>query len=161
MMSVDWLTVTQYVDWIYKKVDRYLKRENRSLRSVIGLVRGGLVPAVMLSHRLDTRLIPLQWQTRDQEKKTDEQTLRNECFEAHTSSETLLIVDDIVDSGKTFFDLKDCIDLFQGGLLNSKNAQIDVIYAALVKKRDLGFDVISGVDLRDDRWVVFPWEVKK
>lgn len=151
MVKVDWDDIFLYVKKIHKDVDEHLKGENRTLRCVVGLLRGGLIPGVMLSHRLGVPLIPLQWQTRDNDQKIDPTPLVKEILNC-SSHETCLIVDDIVDSGKTFQDINDYINLLQ------RHCNMRWIFATLIKKTNLDFDVISGCDLNDDSWIVFPWE---
>lgn len=161
MINVDWQTVSQYVDTIYDGVTKRLDGER--LNTVIGIARGGLIPAVMLSHRFNTRLVSLQWQTRDQNRKVDEDTLSSEVIIACNHSDNVLIVDDIVDSGKTLKDINTSITSYLRWMNNRRcgdEKHINVIYACLVKKIDIGFDVISGIEICDDRWVVFPWESK-
>ena len=64
---------------------------------VLGVERGGLIPAVHLSHRLGIPLQTLTWSSiyKDSSMVTWF-LLRNK---------KMLLVDDIVDSGKTFFEI--------------------------------------------------------
>ena len=68
------------IDTLVNTLFNWVKEEQPQIDSVMGLPRGGLIPAVMLSHKLD---IPLVF----------EPTIKT------------LIVDDISDSGKTFLDM--------------------------------------------------------
>lgn len=68
------------VDTLTNVLATWVKEEQPQIESVMGLPRGGLIPAVILSHKLN---IPLVFEPT---KKT-------------------LIVDDICDSGKTFMDI--------------------------------------------------------
>jgi hypoxanthine phosphoribosyltransferase len=68
------------VDTLINILVSWVKEEQPQIDSVMGLPRGGLIPAVMLSHKLN---IPLVF----------EPTIKT------------LIVDDICDSGKTFKDM--------------------------------------------------------
>jgi hypoxanthine phosphoribosyltransferase len=60
---------------------------------VVGLTRGGLVPAVMLSHKLGVPMTTIQWSTRDYPAKETLESLRNYRH--------VLIVDDICDTGES------------------------------------------------------------
>ena len=63
---------------------------------VVGLTRGGLVPAVCLSHTLNVPMISINWSTRDScISYLDQQTLQR------IKGKKILIVEDIVDSGET------------------------------------------------------------
>jgi hypoxanthine phosphoribosyltransferase len=68
-----------YLTWddIDNLVDILSKQITKNITSVMGLPRGGLIPAVMLSHKLNLPLI-------------------------NSPTENTLIVDDICDTGKTF-----------------------------------------------------------
>ena len=68
------------VEYLIDVLVSWVKEEQPQIDSVMGLPRGGLIPAVMLSHKLD---IPLVF----------EPTIKT------------LIVDDICDSGKTFIEI--------------------------------------------------------
>lgn len=65
--------------------------EKQNFKYVTGPARGGLIPAVLLSHELDLKFISLEVAKLQPEK------LRSQ----------ILVLDDICDSGKTFKDLED------------------------------------------------------
>ena len=160
MIEMSWLFVEKCVNVIHRDVFQHLCEVNQNLGCIIGLSRGGLIPAVMLSHRFNVRMVPLLWQTRDQDQKTDVNALTIEVISACNRSDTILIVDDIVDSGKTLKGIDACIVSYLKNLSKRGGGErhVDIIYACLVKKVDLEFDVISGIKIEDERWVVFPWE---
>ena len=66
---------------------------------IIGISRGGLIPAVALSHLLEVPMTPLTWQTRDGDIK--------QMIDIPKGS---LIVDDINDTGKTLTEVTSQID---------------------------------------------------
>lgn len=156
MINIDWSTVVQCVDNVHTAVNTHLQKQNQTLRMVIGLMRGGLIPAVMLSHRTGQPMVPLQWQTRDNARLIDKPSLLHHLTsDSNKNDGAILIVDDIVDSGLTFQSIKRQIDDI-GYFFQMNNT---VIYATLVKKIELEFDVISGMEIKSDEWVKFPWEV--
>jgi len=71
-IPLEWEEIDRLVDVLCEKIITQIP----SIDSVMGLPRGGLIPAVMVSHRLDLPLVTLP--------------------EPHT-----LVVDDIADSGVT------------------------------------------------------------
>ena len=76
---------------------RQIQKKNVKYDLVLGVERGGLIPAVHLSHRLQIPLKTLSWSS--QLKDGSMLTwfiLRNK---------KILLVDDIVDSGKTFLEI--------------------------------------------------------
>ena len=68
---------------------------------IIGLSRGGLIPAVCLSHKLDIPVTPLVWSTRDSGEKEIVEWIPEDL----NNGAKYLIMDDIVDSGKTITSL--------------------------------------------------------
>lgn len=108
---------------------------------IVGVSRGGLLPAVHLSHALDIPMVPIQWQTRDGAKKE----LNREIEVAIRQKKTVVFVDDINDTGKTFTELK---AEYKGGL-----------FAALVERLGTTFETDArSLRFDDQRWIVFPWE---
>jgi hypoxanthine phosphoribosyltransferase len=91
---------------------------------IIGLQRGGLIPAVLLSHKLN---IPLG----------------NIKENHYQNSKTILVVDDIADTGET---LKN-YSKYPTAVLHYKPQSIHIptFYANLVD---------------NDEWIIFPWENK-
>ena len=76
---------------------KQIQKKNVKYDLVLGVERGGLIPAVHLSHRLQIPLKTLSWSS--QLKDGSMLTwfiLRNK---------KILLVDDIVDSGKTFLEI--------------------------------------------------------
>lgn len=102
---------------------------------VLGIARGGLIPAVMISHKLGVPFKNTTWQDRDGGVK------EHIWIPDHT-----LIIDDINDTGLTLSEVtKGVTSKHQTmTLFNRKNSQFTVDYYA---------------NLVDNEWIVFPWEV--
>lgn len=109
---------------------------------ILAITRGGLVPAGILSHLLDVRMI----ETIGFRSYSDDRQQRPpEIFKVPSiRGVNWLILDDIVDTGKT---MKHVHDMFPKSTL-----------AALVAKGRLLVDVVGRV-VNPDTWVKFPWEV--
>ena len=109
---------------------------------VIGLSRGGLIPAVMLSHSFDLPMETLGVSFRD--NRATHHTKFKPIDDAR-----YLIVDDINDSGTTF---KVVSDIF-------RNRRLIFATSALINKEKSGFDVdFYGEMFYHDDWINFPWE---
>lgn len=75
-----------------------IKQELTPYDIIVGVTRGGLIPAVRLSHMLGIPMVTLSWSTRDGQV----QEVRNpEITYAHSLGKNILVVDDIVDDGIT------------------------------------------------------------
>ena len=75
---------------------RKIKRSKVEFSYIVALSRGGLIPGVILSHKLGLKLVPISWSTRDhQDRETN-------CWipEDVNVGKKILIVDDIIDSGE-------------------------------------------------------------
>ena len=113
---------------------------------IVGVARGGLVPAVALSHYYDADLVPVHVSFYHEAYRIQKLVSINDDVSSGTK---ILVVDDINDSGRTFSVIRSMI----GDHGNVK-------YASLFVRHSSRFNSdFSGQTLQDDRWIVFPWEV--
>lgn len=115
---------------------------------VVGVSRGGLVPAVMLSHLLRLPLVPVVWSTRDFEKQEHNKQIAEDL----AAGKNILLVDDINDTGKTFLDLiKDWeyTDESEGKLFK---------VSVLQRHTTTYPSDLYGELIKSDNWILFPWE---
>ena len=138
---------------------RHLQKDNRKITAVIGIVRGGLTPAVMLSHYYDCPLHVLDYSLRDRNDAqeftpNDGQVLSKAMMNTERGGH-VLIVDDINDSGDTLTAIKNFIT-------DERLSLDNWLYATLLEKCTSRFDCdYYGELLMDERcddWIVFPWE---
>ena len=115
---------------------------------IVAIVRGGMLPALHLSHSLDVPLDTMVWSTRDQ----------NRCEFSEVAADylkrgkTVVFVDDINDTGTTMSQIEEqCI----------KHGSVDHggKFVAMTEKTDTNFETDArALRLDDARWLVFPWE---
>lgn len=116
---------------------------------IIGVSRGGLFPAVILSHLLELPLTPVSYSS--QLGKGDDKN-HNNTLPRIKSNRLVLLVDDICDSGNTLLELK-----------NHYEADGCMIYtfALYYKSRPLPV-IIPDFKWRtipeDAGWIIFPFE---
>jgi hypoxanthine phosphoribosyltransferase len=115
---------------------------------IVGIKRGGLVPAVSLSHKMHLPLSVISCQLRDGKEEFYPLEIVDLPKDAR-----LLVVDDICDSGKTlekvFYSLKkDFSDIKTCSLFHNIRQRFCSDY----KARKIDRDYESG-------WIIFPWEV--
>lgn len=128
----------QQVKACIQDIIRQLHTEKIKPDEVMGLSRGGLIPGVMISHYLNVPFIPVKFP----------------MFGDTLTSQTLLIVDDINDTGKTFTELE--------SYLSSRYPNQKRIYCSLISNEASSFTVdfysmeINKVE--DPSWIVYPWE---
>jgi hypoxanthine phosphoribosyltransferase len=129
------------------KFDSLLTPMNISYIAAVS--RGGLLPGVILSHKLNLPLYPIVWSTRDH----NQQIYYGDIVEDLWVGQNVLIIDDINDTGKTF------IDLIADWEYNKRTESGKIWTASLYKRYTTKHDsFFFGEFIEDDRWVVFPWE---
>ncbi|MDA9111974.1 phosphoribosyltransferase family protein [bacterium] len=124
----------KYIKW--KELDKqvsYLSKKIKNVDYVVGIPRGGLILAVMMSHRLNIKHMSI-----DHLEKLEE-------FDLNINKKNILIVDDISDSGHTLKHYKK-----QG----YTTATLDVRNTT-VTKPDYYCNWLETTD-----WIVYPWEKK-
>jgi uncharacterized protein len=69
---------------------------------IVGITRGGLLPAVLLSHRLDVPMRTVSWSTFHKDQMREH---AYDIAEDISEGKRILLVDDILDSGRTMAEL--------------------------------------------------------
>ena len=130
--------------------------------TLIGIVRGGWVPATMLAHTLkvrDVRAVEVTHTTADviAAAKSPEPIVVNPWSLGDLSGADVLIVDDVAGSGMTV--AKTCELVKAGGARRIRTAVCVVNEANWSVAHDPGDqDDPTYVVWRRSGWVVFPWE---
>ena len=123
---ISWADIDDAVESLAKQIEE----SNIHYEVIYGLARGGLVPAVMLSHRLKIPMV----------------LNMEEVWRLKVKNKNSLIVDDISDTGETlryFDDQKfDIATLF----VREHTSKIKPKY--------------SYKNINHDNWLLFPWETK-
>lgn len=123
---------------------------------IIGLTRGGLLPAIRLSHKMEIPMVSLQWSTRENEEyRVSDCTLAEDAV----AGKNLLIVDDLTDSGETFRTLmKD----WETAVVDDINWHDNVRFGTLLYKEGSNFptDYVASHVADESIWWEFPWEKK-
>lgn len=119
---------------------------------IIGISRGGVVPAVMISHYFNKRssfgTIDVSEYCKDFEKYKEQ---ISELL-PQAKVEKVLIVDDISDSGKTLRRLSELLDI----------SNDNIRYACIHKRYNTTFEPdYVGDTIHGDEWVVYPYEIEK
>lgn len=134
---------------------------------VVGLTRGGLVPANLISQYLNCRMETLKVSFRDGEQQESNLWMAEDAYGHEMDCpKNILIVDDINDSGATLSWIKQ--DWPSGCFPDSprwkevwgNNVRVAVLVDNETSKSELNIDY-SSVTINkssDPRWIVFPWE---
>ena len=120
----DWNWIEEQIDKIGEKLEAFEKPQ-----FITGVPRGGLIPAVLMSHKFDIPYIGLE------AAKTLPGDLKKK----------ILVVDDIADSGNTLAQIQ----------------RHNFRTATLARRYSSSFTpTVTGTDILDDHWLIFPWEQK-
>ena len=143
---------------------------------VVGITRGGNIPATIISHMLDVRCEALKIALRDNAECESNCWMAEDAFGYVDDPEyqarwdpdlrkKILVVDDINDTGET---LKWLMRDWQSSCLPQQDYAWDrvwdntVKFATLVDNLGSDFKVsYTGTEVdktKDSRWLVFPWE---
>ena len=143
---------------------------------IVGINRGGLTPAVMISHFMDLPMYTLDVRLRQGSNPESKLWMTEDAFGVGESQpKDILIVDDINDSGATFNWIKEAWQNYPGtgsvfGLdldkLRETWEQIwgrNVRFAVLTENLSSEFDGVNYFveevnKAEDDVWIVYPWE---
>ncbi len=121
--------------------------DNGAWRAVVAITRGGMAPAMIVARELDIRTVDtISVKSYDHQNQTEATVLKAPDAAMMGDGEGVLIVDDLVDSGKT---LELVRRLYP-------RAHFATVYAK--PKGEPQVDTfITGVS--QDTWIFFPWDM--
>ena len=127
-------------------------RDNFKPDIIVGITRGGLWPAMMLSHYLGIKMHTLDVRLRDGDIKESNGYLKKEVLKGTN----ILVIDDINDTGATFNWIKEDWNV------DDDSEKSNVKFAALIDNVPSEFVVeYNGIEINKEEhpeWVVFPYE---
>ena len=130
---------------------------------VVGLTRGGLIPATMLSHYFEVPMHTLEIKLRDHAVTPESNKW---MAQDALDGKKILIVDDINDTGDTLAWLKQDWNnsgkIFTDGK-SEINWEANVRFAVLTENEPSKFGDVDYVSKfinknEDPQWIVYPWE---
>jgi xanthine phosphoribosyltransferase len=131
---------------------RLSDRQDGDFKAIISITRGGLVPAAIVARELEIRLIETiciaSYDHQAQGKLSVLKTVSTEVANvAGGEGEGILIVDDLVDTGKT-------AKLVRGML---PKAHFATVYA-----KPMGVPLVDTfiTEVSQDTWIYFPWDME-
>jgi hypoxanthine phosphoribosyltransferase len=137
------------IEFTTKALALRFKLRGRDFTHIIGIARGGMVPATIMSYIFDAELLGYNVSSYKGKKRGELKVIQDVDFDSIDKDAKILVIDDICDSGNTIKHIKEVIG----------NRFSFVRYAALFAK-EKSKDVVDhyGVIVQDNNWLVFPWE---
>ena len=121
--------------------------DNGAWKAVIAITRGGMAPAMIVARELDIRTVDtISIKSYDHQEQSDAVVLKAPDMDIMGDGEGVLIIDDLVDTGKT---LEVVREMFP-------KAHIATVYAK-PKGRPMVQTFITEVS--QDTWIFFPWDM--
>ena len=121
--------------------------DNGAWRAVVAITRGGMAPAMIVSRELDIRIVDtISIKSYDNQTQSEAKVLKAPDDALMGDGTGILIVDDLVDSGKTLEVVRRMYP----------NAHFATVYAK-PKGRPQVDTFITEVS--QDTWIFFPWDM--
>ena len=118
-----------------------------SWKAIVAITRGGMAPAMIVARELDVRTVDtISVKSYDHQSQSEAIVLKAPDQEMMGDGTGILVVDDLVDSGKT-------LELVR---THYPNAHFATVYAK-PKGEPMVDTFITGVS--QDTWIFFPWDM--
>ena len=121
---------------------------------IVGVSRGGLIAGTMLSHYFDVPFTALHWSTRDHTEREANLWLPEEAY----NGQQILLVDDILDSGKTIEEICDNWEEAVASFPDASKMYDNIRIVTLHKRKSCTTEIDYYALEVEDEWVVYPWE---
>ena len=118
-----------------------------SWRGLVAITRGGMAPAMIVARELDIRCVDtISVKSYDWQKQAEAEILKSPDADLMGDGEGILIVDDLVDTGKT---------------LELVRKLYPAAHFATVYAKPQGREMVDTfiTEVSQDTWIFFPWDM--
>lgn len=137
-----------------KKILDKIEQDKLKIDTIVPIVRGGLPLSLIISNNLenvDTSCLHIRRSKSNEPNALfEEATYKGITNEAAIKGKNILLIEDIVDKGKTLDLAIDIIKRYE-----PKKIYITTFFNF---NKDKYRDIIAGKHMKDIVWIVFPWE---
>jgi hypoxanthine phosphoribosyltransferase len=159
----------QDVEGYCQEILRQIQRDAWLPDYVVGLTRGGLVPANLISQYLNIPMETLKVSLRDDSSQPESNLwMAEDAFgDNENGGKKILIVDDINDTGATLNYIKQdwqssCLSTDERWINDvwGNNVRVAVLYdnESSQSELDISYSSVTINKAEEDQWIVFPWE---
>jgi xanthine phosphoribosyltransferase len=116
-------------------------------RAVIAITRGGMAPAMIVARELDIRTVDtISVKSYNHQTQSEAQVIKSPDMDLVGDGEGVLIVDDLVDTGRTLKVVRD----------RMPKAHVATVYA-----KPMGREMVDTfvTEVSQDTWIFFPWDM--
>ena len=116
-------------------------------RAVVAITRGGMAPAMIVARELDIRTVDtISVKSYSHQTQSAPRVIKSPDIDIVGDGEGVLIIDDLVDTGKT---------------LEVVRAQMPKAHVATVYAKPMGRDQVHTyvTEVSQDTWIFFPWDM--
>lgn len=116
-------------------------------KAIVAITRGGMAPAMIIARELDIRTVDtISVKSYDHQSQTEAAVLKPPSTELVGDGEGILVIDDLVDSGRT-------LELVRRFL---PKAHFATVYA-----KPKGSNQVDSyiTEVSQDTWIFFPWDM--
>ena len=121
--------------------------EGGAWRAVVAITRGGMAPAMIIARELDIRLVDtISVKSYNHKTQSEPRIIKMPDQELVGDGEGVLIIDDLVDTGKTLEVVRKVLP----------KAHVATVYA-----KPMGRDQVNSfvTEVSQDTWIFFPWDL--
>jgi len=121
--------------------------DNGAWKAVVAITRGGMAPAMIVSRELGIRMVDtVSVKSYDHQSQSEPRVIKSPDMDVVGDGEGVLVVDDLVDTGKTLEVVRDLLP----------KAHFATVYSK-PKGRPMVDTFITEVS--QDTWIFFPWDM--
>lgn len=150
-MNINWHDITFCIDRLVESI----KKTNAVPEAIIGIGRGGLIPATLLAYKLDVNKVynfSVQSYSADNKQLQQFTTVQEPGDDIKQfSDKNVIVVDDLADSGNTFAYIKERLAELHG-LHDVKTAAI------CIKEHTAHIPDFFVTVYPKSEWIIFPWD---
>ncbi len=121
--------------------------EGGAWKAVVAITRGGMAPAMIVARELDIRMVDtVSVKSYDHQTQSEPKVLKSPDMDMVGTGEGVLVVDDLVDTGRT---------------LEAVKALMPKAHIATVYAKPMGRPMVNTfiTEVSQDTWIFFPWDM--